>query len=369
MKIKPADNILSIKPYPPGKPVEEVEREYGIKGSIKLASNENPLGTSPKAAAAILKAVTGLHRYPDSGGYYLTAKLAEKLGVRADQIVLGNGSDDVIGMLTRVYLKPGDNAVMTDPSFLMYDIFVRTVGADPVQIPLNNLEIDLPAMAAAVTEKTRMVFITNPNNPTGGHITAPQFETFMAALPPHVVVMLDEAYIEFAADPACLDGLTVVSDERPIAVMRTFSKAYGLAGLRIGYGVMPAEMAGMLHRVRQPFNTNSLAQAAAVAALDDEAFLNETRQLIWTELTFLQESLTKMGVSWFPTQANFFLIDVKQNAGAVFEALLRQGVIVRSMVSYGYPEYIRVTVGTHAENARFLEALERVMGCREASHA
>jgi histidinol-phosphate aminotransferase len=369
MKIKAVENILSIKPYPPGKPVEEVEREYGIKGSIKLASNENPLGPSPKAVAAILKAVVGLHRYPDSGGYYLTEKLSEKLGVRPDQIVLGNGSDDVIGMLARVYLKPGDTAVMTTPSFLMYEIFVRTVGADPVMVPLNNLAVDLSAMAAAVTEKTRMVFITNPNNPTGMHITVAQFEAFMAHLPPHVVVVLDEAYIEFASDPACLDGLKLVSDDRPIAVMRTFSKAYGLAGLRIGYGVMPMEMAGMLHRVRQPFNTNSLAQAAAAAALDDETFLFETKQLIQTELKFLQAALTKMGVCWFPTQANFFLIDVKQNAGDVFEALLRQGVIVRSMVSYGYPEYIRVTVGTRAENARFLEALGRVLSSREASRA
>ena len=369
MKIKAAENILAIKPYPPGKPVEEVEREYGIKGSIKLASNENPLGPSPKAMAAIQKAVAGLHRYPDSGGYYLTEKLAEKLGVRPDQIVLGNGSDDVIGMLTRVYLKPGDTAIMTEPSFLMYDIFVRTVGAAPVQIPLKNLGIDLPAMAAAVTENTRMVFITNPNNPTGGHITAPQFEAFMASLPPYVLVVLDEAYIEFASAPDCLDGLNLISDDRPIAVMRTFSKAYGLAGIRIGYGVMPAEMAGMLHRVRQPFNTNSLAQAGAAAALEDEEFLRETKQLIQNELKFLQDSLTKMGVCWFPTQANFFLIDVKKNARDVFESLLRQGVIVRSMVSYGYPEYIRVTVGTRGENARFLEALERVLGCGEATHA
>ncbi|MDA8404106.1 MAG: histidinol-phosphate transaminase [Desulfobacteraceae bacterium] len=369
MKIQPAGHILSITPYPPGKPVEEVEREYGIKDSVKLASNENPLGPSPKAVAAIIKAVAGLHHYPDSGGYYLTAKLAAKLGVRADQIVLGNGSDDVIGMLTRVYLKPGDTAIMTDPSFLMYDIFVRTVGAEPVKIPLNELAIDLPAMAAAVTEKTRMVFITNPNNPTGGHITPAQFEAFIASLPPHIVVVLDEAYIEFANSPDCLDGLKLISDDWPVAVMRTFSKVYGLAGIRIGYGIMPAEMAGMLHRVRQPFNTNSLAQAAATAALDDEEFLRETKRLIQTELQFLQNSLTRMGVCWFPTQANFFLIDVKQSARSVFEALLQQGVIVRSMVSYGYPEYIRVTVGTRAENIRFLKALERVLDLRETIHA
>ncbi|RJP93980.1 MAG: histidinol-phosphate transaminase [Desulfobacteraceae bacterium] len=369
MKIKPADNILSIKPYPPGKPVEEVEREYGIAGSIKLASNENPLGPSPKAVAAIEKALSNLHRYPDASGYYLTSKLASRLGVRPDQVVLGNGSDDVIGMLARVYLQPGDTAVMTSPSFLMYEIFVRTVGASPVMVPLNGLTVDLAAMAEAVMETTKMIFITNPNNPTGGHITAAQFEAFMARIPSHVVVVLDEAYIEFASDLDCLDGLKVLSDDRPIAVLRTFSKAYGLAGIRIGYGMMPSEMAAMLHRVRQPFNTNSLAQAAAAAALDDEEFLRETRELIRSELKFLQDELTKMGIRWFPTQANFFLIDVKQSARDVFESLLRQGVIVRSMVSYGYPEYIRVTVGTHAENARFLEALERVLKNREKANA
>lgn len=361
MNLQPADCITTIKPYPPGKPIEEVEREYGVSGSIKLASNENPLGPSPKAVEAIQKALRNLHRYPDAGGYYLTRKLAETLKVSPDQIVLGNGSDDVIGMLTRVYLKPGDTAVMADPSFLMYDIFVRTAGAFPVKVPLRGLAMDLDAMAGAVTETTKLMFITNPNNPTGGYVTENQVAAFLSRLPKHVVVVLDEAYIEFATAPDCLDGLRLVSDDRPIAVMRTFSKAYGLAGVRIGYGVMPAEMAAWLHRIRQPFNVNSLAQVAACAALDDTAFLEQTKTLIRTELAFLKDRLFRMGVSFFPTQANFFLIDVKHSSSEVFEALIRRGVIVRPMTAYGYPEYIRLTVGTREENLRFLEALDQVL--------
>lgn len=362
MKLIIPENILSLTPYKAGKPIEELEREYGITGSIKLASNENPLGPSPMAVEAMRNALANLHRYPDSSGYYLINKLADKLGVPAAQIVLGNGSDDVIGMLARVFLKAGDEAIMTAPSFLMYEIFVRSVGAEPVFVPLKELSVDLSAIRDAVCEKTRIIFITNPNNPTGSYVTQEAFESFLSQIPPQVVVVLDEAYIEFARDPACLDGMSLIRNDRALAVMRTFSKAYGLAGIRIGYGVMPSEIAALLNRVRQPFNTNSLALAGAVAAIDDNDFLNKIKTLVHNELTFLQESLEKMGVICFPTQANFFLIDVKQNADRVFDALLKEGVIVRSMISYGYPEYIRINVGTHAENVRFLTALEKVIG-------
>jgi histidinol-phosphate aminotransferase len=361
MKLKVTENILSLKAYKPGKPIEELEREYGIKDPVKLASNENPLGPSPKAVEAMQTAIGNLHRYPDGSGHCLVNKLAKKLNVAPSQIVLGNGSDDVIGMLTRVYLSPGDEAVMTDPSFLMYEIYVKTVNAVPVFVPLADLSLNLSAIADAVTDKTRMIFITNPNNPTGSFIKTKEFEKFMEKLPPEIVVVLDEAYIEFARSPECLNGLFQIAEERPIAVLRTFSKAYGLAGIRIGYGVMPSEMAAMCNRVREPFNTNLLAQTGATAALDDEAFLNKTRTLIHTELEILQNRLKEMGIVSFPTQANFFLIDVKQNAGDVFEKMLRQGVIVRSMESYGYPEYIRISIGTHEENARFLKALQTAL--------
>jgi histidinol-phosphate aminotransferase len=361
MNLNIPEYILSIKPYKPGKPLEELEREYGIKDSIKLASNENPLGPSPKAISAIQAAMPGLHRYPDGSGYLLINKLADTLGVSPGQIILGNGSDDVIGMLARAYLRAGNEAVMTAPSFLMYEIFVRSAGATPVFVPLKSLAVDLDAMLSAISPRTRMIFLNNPNNPTGTFITKVEFDAFLSRLPDNIVVVLDEAYIEFAQAPECVNGLELVQNSRPLAVLRTFSKIYGLAGIRIGYGVMPSEMASLLNRVRQPFNVNSLAQAAAIGALDDDEFLNKTKTLIQEELSFMQAYLKKIGVDFFPTQANFFLIDVKGDADAVFNMMLREGVIVRSMVSYGYPQYIRVNAGLRKENIRFLIALEKVL--------
>jgi histidinol-phosphate aminotransferase len=361
MAFRVPDHIYSIKPYKPGKPIEELEREYGIEGSVKLASNENPLGPSPKAVKAVEDALMRLHRYPDGSGHHLTRKLAGKLSVPAEAIVLGNGSDDVIGMLCRTLLTAGTEAVMTAPSFLMYEILVRSAGAEPVFVPLKDLAVDLEAMAAAVTEKTRIVFLNNPNNPTGTFIREDAFETFLERLPAGVVVVLDEAYVEFARDPRCANGLRLLPKNPGLAVLRTFSKAYGLAGIRIGYGVVAPELAELLNRIRQPFNTSSLAQAAAAAALDDEAFLERTLALVAEELDFLQDAVKRRGLRSFPTQANFFLIDVARNAGEVFEAMLREGVIVRSMESYGYPRYIRVNVGTRQENRRFLDALDRVL--------
>lgn len=357
--------ILSIKPYKPGKPIEELEREYGISGSIKLASNENPLGPSPRAVEAIKSAMQNLHRYPDGSGYHLTRKLADNLGVGPENIVLGNGSDEVIGMLCRALLQPGDEAVMTAPSFLMYEILVRSVGATPVFVPLSGLAVDLDAMCAAVTAKTRIIFINNPNNPTGTFIRKDAFEAFLEKIPASVTLVLDEAYIEFARDPACFKGIPQAAASSRLAVLRTFSKIYGLAGIRVGYGVMAGELAEILNRVRQPFNTSSLAQAAAAAALDDAPFLNRTLELVATELDFLQEALERMGVTCFPTQANFSLIDVERDADRVFEQMLREGVIVRSMVSYGYPRYIRINVGTREENQQFLRAFEKVMNSDE----
>lgn len=361
MKLNVPDYIQAIKPYKPGKPIEELEREYGITGSVKLASNENPLGPSPLAVKAMTAAMEKLHRYPDGSGYYLVEKIAAKLGVKAGSIVLGNGSDEIIGMLTRALLQPGDEAVMTEPSFLMYEIMVRSAGAVPVFVPLKSLFVDLLEMAGRITEKTRLVFLNNPVNPTGTIITNDDFERFMKSVPEHTVVVIDEAYIEFCSDPDCLNGLSCCTGDRPVAVLRTFSKAYGLAGVRIGYGVMPETLAGLLHRVRQPFNANALAQAGACAALDDDAFLEKTVSLVQRELEFLYEGLEHMGVNYFPSEANFFLIDVSCDADAFFEAMLRQGVIVRSMVSYGYPEYIRINAGTREENKRFLDAFQKVI--------
>ncbi|MBW1840356.1 MAG: histidinol-phosphate transaminase [Deltaproteobacteria bacterium] len=361
MKLSVPKYIYSIKPYTPGKPLEELEREYGISQSIKLASNENPLGPSPLAVEAIQKAVGKLNRYPDGSGHDLIHKLSGHLSVSPKNIVLGNGSDEIIEMLTCALLQPNDEAILPQPSFLMYDILVRCAGADPVHVPLTSRSIDLDKMKSRITPRTRMIFLCNPNNPTGTIILKEEFDIFLKGIPDGVVVVIDEAYIEFVRDPECAGGINYLDDNRAIVTLRTFSKAYGLAGLRIGYGVMPAEIAGLLNRVRLPFNVNSLALVGAVAALEDDVFLKKTQHLIHEGLDFLWGSLERMGLKYFPSQSNFFLIDMEKNADEVFEKMLQQGVIVRSMTSYGYPEYIRINVGLHDENVRFIEALKTVI--------
>jgi len=361
MKVPAAEHIRAIAPYVPGKPIEALEREYGISDSVKLASNENPLGPSPKAVAAIRGALDGLHRYPDGGAYRLTRRLADHLKVAPEAIVLGNGSDEILGMLARVLLCSGDEAVIPRPSFLMYEITVRAAGAGCVFVPLKERVVDLDATAAAVTDRTRLVFVCNPNNPTGTVVTEAQFSAFMDRIPESVVVVLDEAYLEFVRDPDCVRGLSMLAAGRPVVSLRTFSKAYGLAGLRVGYGVMPEELAELLQRVRMPFNVNSLAQAGALAALDDQDFLRQSVAQVHTGLVFLFDELQKIGISCFPTEANFFLIDAGRDADAVFERLLEEGVIVRSMAGYGYPSFIRVNVGADAENRRLIAALAKVL--------
>jgi histidinol-phosphate aminotransferase len=357
MNLPVPDYILAIQPYEPGKPCEELEREYGISDSVKLASNENPLGPSPLATAAISGCLNSLHRYPDATGYRLTRQLAAKLGVPPASIVLGNGSDDLIGMLARVFLQPGDEVLIPRPAFLMYDITVRAAGAVPVYSPLRHLVIDLEDMAKRVGPKTRMVFITNPHNPTGSVVTRGALDGFLAALPADVVVVLDEAYLEFVRDPDSPDGCDYLDENRLLVALRTFSKAYGLAGLRIGYGIMPPAVAELIHRIRQPFNTNALAQAAACAALADHEHLARTLKAVHDGLAYLQAGLQRMHVRYFATEANFFLVDLERDAAAVNQKLLRQGVIVRPMGGYGYPRYLRVNAGLPSENERFLKAL------------
>jgi histidinol-phosphate aminotransferase len=362
MRLHIPDHILDIDPYVPGKPMEELEREYGISDSIKIASNENPLGPSPKAVAAIRETLADLHRYPDGAGHELVAGLAAKFNVEPSNIVIGNGSDEIIGLLTKTLLDVGGEVILPRPSFLMYDICARSDGASVVSVPLAGLNIDLDAILERVTRRTQMIFLCNPNNPTGSIITQEQFDRFLSALEPGIVVVVDEAYIEFAKDPNCLSGLTALDRDRPVVTLRTFSKVYGLAGLRVGYGVMPKSLAEILNRVRPPFNVNALAQTAAVAALEDHEFIQRTIAAVHQGLEFLAKALDKMGVTYFPTETNFFLIDIKGEADDLFEAMLRQGVIVRSMRSYGYPHYIRINVGLPEENRRFIEALQRVLG-------
>ncbi len=362
MKLPVPDHILALKPYVPGKPIEELAREYGICDAVKLASNENPLGPSPAAVAAMREACGQLNRYPD-GGAELTAAVAQRLGVAHGGVVLGCGSDDVIGMLTRALLLPGDEVVIPQPSFLMYSLCACWTGARAVSVPLDaSLGIDLAAVLAAVTDRTRIVFLCSPNNPTGTVIGRDDFEKFLARIPDHVAVVVDEAYIEFVRDPAALNGVEWIDGEKSVVVLRTFSKAYGLAGIRIGYGVMSPQLALVLHRVRQPFNVSRPALCAARAALSEDAFLEETVRLVHEGLDSLWAGLDELGAPYFRSQANFFLIDVQGSADRFYEAMLRRGVIVRSMSAYGYPNYIRINVGLPEENRRFLAAFAEVRG-------
>jgi histidinol-phosphate aminotransferase len=365
VNMKVPDYIAGLKPYIAGKPIEELEREYGITGSIKLASNENPLGPSPRAVEAIIEAARDLHRYPDANSYSLRDRLAEKLQVRREEIVLGNGSNEIIELLVRTFVSRGDEVIMPAPSFLMYEIMVQAGGGIPIKIPLADLVIDLEAMSRSITERTRMVFVNNPNNPTGTIVTREGFERFLEAIPDQVLMVVDEAYVEFVRDKACPTGLEYLGEGKTVVTLRTFSKAYGLAGLRIGYGVMEEALAELIHRVRQPFNVNTLAQVGALAALEDSAFFEETLRTVHQGLDFLYREMEEMGIRSFPTQTNFFLIDVERDAKKVFEAMLAKGVIIRPMTAYGYPSYIRINVGLPEENRRFVHALREVMGQEE----
>jgi len=359
--LKVPEYILSIKPYVPGKPLEELEREYGISDSIKLASNENPIGPSPRAVKAIEGALSRLNRYPDGSGHDLVMKLSEHLGVSHGNIVLGNGSDEIIGMLTNAFLVRGDEVIIPRPSFLMYEIMARSAGARPVFVPLKSLSIDLESIAEKISDKTRLIFLCNPNNPTGSIISGKRFAQFIQKVPQNVIVVADEAYIEFVRDKNCFKSMDYINSEHNVVTLRTFSKIYGLAGLRIGYGVMSEAISGILNRIRPPFIASIPAQAGAAAALDDKVFFRKTVRLVHDGLDFMYESLKARGIRYFPTQANFFLVDTGKNADDVFESMLKQGVIVRSMTSYGYPGYIRVSVGLRKENIRFIKALEKAI--------
>ncbi len=353
--------IKSLVPYPPGKPLEELEREYGITGSIKLASNENPLGPSPKALRAMEKAVRGLHRYPDGSSYYLKNRLAEIYKVGQDQIVLGNGSNEVIDFLIRVFVDQESEVISSDPSFLVYRKMVQATGGNNVLVPLKDDRHDLDAILRAVTPRTRIIFLDNPNNPMGTVIRKKDFDRLLNALPENVLVVLDEAYMEFVTDTDTPKGHEYLDSDRRVVFLRTFSKAYGLAGLRIGYGVMDPEVATNLEKVRQPFNINTMAQVAALAALDDREHLEASCKVTWEGIDQLTKGLTKLGCRPLPTQTNYVMVDVGKDAKKVYEAMLRKGVIVRSMASYGFTTFIRITAGTQQENKRCLNALEQVL--------
>ena len=357
MSIRVHPDIAKLVPYSPGKPLDELERELGIHGAVKLASNENPLGPSPKALAALDEGKETVHLYPDGGAHDLTRALADRWKVSGNQIVVGNGSDEIISLLVKTFVSPGEEAVMADHTFVMYKLAVTGGHGVCVEVPLKDWRHDLPAMARAVTGRTRVVFVCNPNNPTGTMVTRDEVREFMAAVPDDVIVVFDEAYYEYVRDPHYPDTLDYVRQNRPVVVLRTFSKIYGLAGLRIGYGITTPEIVEYLHRVRNPFNANTLAQFAARAALGDERHVAASRALNEAEMASVDNGLRALGLAPLPSQANFLFFDTHRNGRDVFDRLLREGIIIRHLGG----SMLRVTIGRPEENRRFLKALSNVM--------
>lgn len=363
MKEKANSWIQGLATYEPGRPIEEVARDLGFTSAdeiIKIASNENALGPSPRAVLAIRQAAKRMHLYPDGNSFYLRRKLAERLQVDMNQVLIANGSNEAIELLGHVFLGPGLNIVMSEGAFIIYKLVAAMMQSDTIMAPMRNYTHDLEAMLRAITPQTRLVFIANPNNPTGTMVGQAEIDVFMEHVPSHVVVAFDEAYIELVPPEKQPDVLKYVRAGRHVFVLRTFSKTYGLAGLRVGYAVAPREGIELLQRVRQPFNVNAMAQAAALAALDDDAFVRKTRAMVRRGLRYLEQSFREMGLDYVSSVANFVLVKVGHGR-EVFQKLLQRKVIVRPMDGYGMPDHIRVTVGRQEENERFIAALKDVL--------
>jgi histidinol-phosphate aminotransferase len=363
-----AAGVRALRPYVPGKPLDELEREYGIRNAVKLASNENPAGPSPMVLRAVEAAAKTINRYPDGAGFKLKKSLAMHLGVEPRQLTLGNGSNDILVLLAEVFLTAATNAVFSEYAFLIYPLAVQATSAESRVVPANGVDHpqalghDLNAMLAAIDESTRLVFIANPNNPTGTWLEPEALYAFLQKVPPTTVVVLDEAYCEYIGAQAVRKSLAWLSEFPNLVVTRTFSKIYGLAGLRVGYSVSSPAMAELLNRIRQPFNINSIALAAAEAALVDQSYIEASRKANSEGLAFLTEAVTSIaGVRVIPSQGNFVLIDLGRPALPVYEALLHAGVIVRPVGNYGLPNHLRVTAGSTVENATFLTAFSSVL--------
>ena len=352
------DHIRSIEPYKPGKPVEEVERELGIQ-AVKLASNENPNGPSPRSIEAVRDFLDEGGRYPDDTGYYLRDKIAERYDVGMDQVIIGAGSSDILSMTARALLVPGAEALTSQGSFVLYYLFSEATGARIVATPMRDYRFDLSAMAERITPETRVVLLANPNNPTGTMVNAAEVRSFMDRVPEHVLVVFDEAYYEYVRRDDYPDALEYLRAGRTVLVLRTFSKAYGLAGFRIGYGIGRQDVIDVLNKVRPPFNTPSIAQVAALAALEDAGQVTRSVEMNAKELDFLKAELDSRSVPCVDSVANFILVDVGVPAAAAFDKLLRLGVIVRPMQGAGFPTMVRVSIGTHEENLQFLRALDQ----------
>lgn len=353
--------LRELVSYEPGKPIEDVARELGLRPDqiIKLASNENPLGPSPKALAAMREMLERAHFYPDGGGYYLREAIAQKMGLTRANVILGCGSNEIIEFIGKAFLEPGDDIVASRHAFVVYKLMATLFGARTIEVPDPGYAHDLDAMLAAITPKTKEVFIANPNNPTGTLCSQAQIDAFMAKVPEHIVVVFDEAYYEFLPEPP--DTLKYVREGRNVVVLRTFSKIQGLANLRIGYGLAKPELIDVLQKTRQPFNANGIAQAGALAGLLDDEHQQKTRELTWKGRDYLQREFAAMGLEFIPSHANFVLVRVGDGK-RVFTELMKQGIIIRDMNAYGLPEWVRVSIGTMEQNERFLAELKKLPG-------
>jgi len=362
--------LRELVSYEPGKPIEDVARELGLRPEqiIKMASNENPLGPSPKALAAMQEMLLRSHYYPDGGGYYLREAIAKKIGVSRAHVILGCGSNEIIEFIGKAFLNPGDDVVTARHAFVVYKLMATLFGANTIEVPDPGFAHDLDGMLAAVTSRTKEVFIANPNNPTGTLLNQEEIDRFMEKVPEHIVVVFDEAYYEFLPEPP--DTLKFVREGRNVVVLRTFSKIQGLANLRIGYGIAKPEVIDVLQKTRQPFNANGIAQAGALAGILDDEHQQKTRELTWEGRDFLQREFAAMGLEFVPSHANFILVNVGDGK-RVFSELMKRGIIIRDMNPYGLPEWIRVSVGTMEQNRRFLEELRPLvsMAPREAAMA
>jgi histidinol-phosphate aminotransferase len=361
--LKPQRGLDLIQPYVPGKPIEEVQREYGLQDVIKLASNENPLGPSPKALAALKDALDRLNSYPDAQSYYLRQALADKLGVDPEQVTVGNGADGIIMQTCLAYLDQDDQVIVSQSSFPVYDVYTHVMRARLIKTPLKEYSLDLAAMEQAISDRTKLIFVCNPNNPTGMIVTAAELDAFMKRVPKHVLVVLDEAYYEFVDSNEYPDSLQYVREGRSnVLVMRTFSKIYGLAGIRLGYGVGNAGVLAPLDKVKEPFAVNLLAQVAGIAALQDEACLKASLATNRAGCQFLYREFERLGLFYIKSHTNFVLVRIGPRAGQVVQRLLEQGIIVRPCGAYDLPECVRITVGDQVQNARLIKGLEQALG-------
>lgn len=358
--MKPKSQIVNLPVYQPGKPIEEVKRELGLEQVIKLASNENPYGSSPAALEAITREMTNISIYPDGSSVELTGVLAKHLGVERNNLIFGCGSDEIIALITRAFFLPGDETIMADQTFSVYKSNADIEGAVTIEVPLKDGTHDLSAMLAQINDKTKAVWVCNPNNPTGTIISEQELTAFMDRVPAHVMVILDEAYYEFVTDEAYPQSIPLIEQYPNLVILRTFSKIYGLASLRVGYGIARPEIIDLINRVREPFNTSRFAQVAATAALLDQDFVQECSKRNATDRDFLQNEFTRLGLSYFPSQGNFIMVDLNMPSATAFQSLLKQGIIVRPGFNV-YPTYIRVSVGTSEQNRSFVTALENTL--------